>query len=426
MGFEQAGEAVVADPLTWRASYVGTRFLSFLAEALRDDPTATGTDCYLDVPGVPEISYRKDIVPLLANKCVTCHRLGGAGPWAMTDYTVIRGFAPMIREVVRTKRMPPWRADPLFGEFANDRSLSPHEARRLVQWIEAGAPHNGNGEDALQGDQVAVSEWSLGTPDLVVDIPEYEVPARGIVAYRYPTVKNPLDRDVWVRGIEIAPGDRLALHHALVAVDGSGDGGPASVSSIGSLGGYAPGDPVLQYPRNAGVLLPAGAVLTFQMHYTPYGRAVTDRSRVAFYSHDEPPARVMRVAMLANTGIRIPAYAKSHRETISRAFHRSVLIYSLLPHAHYRGKASEFRAIYPDGSEEVLLSVPKYDFNWQTNYVLREPKVLSAGTRIVHTTWWDNSSENLGNPDPGTEVRWGFQSSDEMMIGWITFSYINE
>lgn len=190
LGFEQAGEAVVADPLTWRASYVGTRFLSFLAEALRDDPTATGTDCYLDVPGVPEISYRKDIVPLLANKCVTCHRLGGAGPWAMTDYTVIRGFAPMIREVVRTKRMPPWHADPLFGEFANDRSLSPHEERRLVQWIEAGAPDNGNGEDALQGDQVAVSEWSLGTPDLVVDIPEYEVPARGIVAYRYPTVKN--------------------------------------------------------------------------------------------------------------------------------------------------------------------------------------------------------------------------------------------
>ena len=445
LGFVAAGDVLVIDTEHWRLAHRGgTGVGGVLQNLLAGRPVASQGESPGSCPlqfsaaGGAAISYSRDIAPILQQNCVACHRRGGIGPWAMTDYNMVRGFAPMIREVVRTRRMPPWHADPQYGHFANDRSLAAEDVRTLVHWVEAGAPR-GDGPDPLASDHRSWPEWQLGEPDLVLDIPAFDVPATGVVAYQYQRIRNPLDRDVWVRGTEIVPGDRAALHHVITsfavpqpveegerksrnALGNAGDG--RATRRGGGLGGYVPGSVAEEFPPDTGTLLPAGAVLIFQMHYTPYGKAVTDRSRLGLYFHDQPPKHRLASAVLMNRRILIPAHAKAHKDSAERTFKRDILVYDLLPHAHYRGKASEFRAFYPDGREELLLSVPNYDFNWQTSYVLKEPKVLPAGTRVVHTTWWDNSEQNPANPDPNREVPWGLQSWDEMLFGAIGFRYL--
>ncbi len=426
-----AGEVLIIDPSRWLLAHRGggpngTEIEQVLADFLAGREIAhrgaPPTDCPLAVSAVDEdLNYVDDVAPVLIDNCVTCHREGGIGPWAMTDYDMVRGFAPMIREVVRTKRMPPWHADPYHGKFENDRSLTADEVRALVHWAEAGTPR-GEGADPLATFEHDWPQWAMGEPDLVLDIPAFDVPASGVVAYQYQRVQNPLDRDVWVRGTEISPGDRAALHHVITRFTSAPpEGGRGFGRRGGGLGGYVPGRVSNEFPPDTGTLLPAGATIIFQMHYTPYGKATTDRSRLGLFLHDEPPAHKLSGAVLANTDIRIPPGAKAHREFAEREFKQDILLYSLLPHAHYRGKASEFRAFYPDKTEELLLSVPNYDFNWQTTYVLEEPKLLPAGTKVVHTTWWDNSAQNPANPDPTREVPWGLQSWDEMLFGSMSF-----
>ena len=377
-----------------------------------------------------QISYSETIAPMLIDNCLACHHEGGIGPWAMTSYDMIRGFSPMIREVIRTKRMPPWHADPAHGDFLNDRSLTNKEIQTLVHWIEAGSPR-GDGPDRLADFDHNWPEWGMNAePDLVIEIPGYEVPAAGVVDYQYPTVTNPLDHDVWVRATEIIPGDRQALHHVItrfyIPDPDASDKRRRFGRRGGGLGGYVPGAVVRQYPEDVGTLLPAGATIRFQMHYTPYGKATTDNSRLGLYFYDEPPTHKLSGTVLMNTKFRIPPHAKAHKESKSQILDRDVLVFSMLPHSHYRGKASDFIAYHPDGTKEILLSVPAYDFNWQTSYVLREPKLLKAGTKIVHSTTWDNSSQNTANPDPSREVPWGQQSWDEMLFGSVTFRYADE
>ena len=432
LGLTAAGETLLVDPHGWQlvhrgdASNIGDALDAFLADGEVGTATAPLGNCALTHPAPPQaVSYAEDIAPMLIDNCVTCHRDGGIGPWAMTGYNMVRGFAPMIREVVRTKRMPPWHADPVHGSFANDRSLATDDVRKLVHWVEAGAAR-GDGPDPLASLDVEWPDWGLGEPDLIVDIPAFDVPATGVVEYQYQRVINPLDRDVWVRATEILPGDRAALHHVIATFrepkpDGTGFGRRG-----GGLGGYVPGAEPRGAPIGTGTLLPAGAMLIFQMHYTPYGKSVTDRSKLGLYFHDQPPRHRLANAVLMNTDIRIPPNTKSHSEFAEHTFKRDAMLYSLLPHAHYRGKASEFRAFYPDGREELLLSVPNYDFNWQTTYMLLEPKVLPAGTRVVHTTWWDNSAQNPANPDPNREVPWGRQSWDEMLFGSLRLRYLDD
>ena len=433
LGLTEAGELLVIDPERWQLRHrgvasgdVGEVLDAVLSGGEVPSTAAPETTCALAYAAPPaSVSYAKDIAPMLAGNCVTCHREGGIGPWAMTGYDMVRGFAPMIREVVRTKRMPPWHADPGHGTFTNDRSLTTDEVRKLVHWVEAGAPR-GAGPDPLATLDIEWPDWGLGEPDLIVDIPAFDVPATGVVEYQYQRVVNPLDRDVWVRATEILPGDRAALHHVITTFRNPKPDGTGFGRRGGGLGGYVPGAETRGAPENTGTLLPAGAQIVFQMHYTPYGKAVTDRSQLGLYFHDTPPKHRLSNAVLMNTRIRIPPNTKSHSEFAERTFDRDVLLYSLLPHAHYRGKASEFRAFYPDGRKELLLSVPNYDFNWQTTYVLEEPKVLPAGTRVVHTTWWDNSAQNPANPDPNREVPWGRQSWDEMLFGSLRFRYLDE
>ena len=302
MGFTRTADVFVIDPRTWKLAYLGpiddrlsygaqkpAAKTHYLADALTavlagkpvDVAQAEAVGCIVNLPERERkaeharISYTEDIVPLLQEKCVACHRPGGIGPWAMTSYENVRGFAPTIREVIRTKRMPPWYADPHHGAFVGDRSISAEQARTLIHWIEAGAPR-GTGPDPLTKVEPVSNRWLLGEPDVIVEIPAFDVPATGVVDYKYPRVPNPLGRDVWIRAIQILPGNPAVVHHVLAGIDDSNSGGRAFIEQLAAFGGYSPGRNYLPFPDNAGVLLRANAHLQFQTHYTPNGKAVRD------------------------------------------------------------------------------------------------------------------------------------------------------
>jgi hypothetical protein len=293
-----------------------------------------------------------------------------------------------------------------------------------VHWIEAGAP-KGEGEDLLAVMKRHWPQWVMGEPDVIIPIPAEDVPASGVVDYKYKMVQNPLDEDVWVKAAEIIPGDRAVLHHVITSfgeLETQGRrAGRLKRGGGGSLGGYVPGAEGDPFPDQTGVLLPANATIEFQMHYTTAGKATTDASQMGLYLHKGAPEHELKSMILLNPRIKIPAGADNHSEVAQRVIDKDILVYSLLPHAHYRGKASEFVAHYPDGTQEQLLSVPRYDFNWQTTYTLQDPKRLPAGTKIVHRTWWDNSARNPANPDASRDVPWGQQSFDEMLFGAIRY-----
>lgn len=452
LGLTRTAEVLVIDPKTWKLTYRGPvddrlalgaqkpaatqRYVGQVLDAMlkgQSTPVSQveAVGCLIEFThagrktAAAGVSYTQDVAPILLDKCTACHRPGGIGPWAMTSYTQVRGFAPMIREVIRTRRMPPWHADPHYGNFVGDRSLTAEQARTLVHWIEAGAPR-GDGADPLESVTKVTSEWPLGEPDMIVEIPAFDVPSTGVVSYQYPRVANPLDQDVWVRAIDIHPGDRTVVHHVLAGIADTKAQSRSVVEELAAFGGYSPGRNALPFPDGSGVLLRAQAKLLFQVHYTPNGKAVRDVTRVGYYFHKTPPTRELRLKFLMTRSLLIPAGAKSHSETVTQTFDREVELYSLMPHAHLRGKAAKFTARYPDGKEEVLLSVPNYDFNWQTVYLLNQPKTLPAGTQIVFEMTWDNSSRNPANPDPTRDVPWGDQTWDEMNAGWIRYRELSE
>lgn len=456
LGLVRTGEVFVVAPGDWIVVYRGAlddrltyevqkmeAGQHYLKDALDDflagGPVRTAsTDavgCLINFPRMrekqnrEEISYSEEVAPILIDKCVTCHRPGGIGPWAMMDYGMVQGFAPMIREVIRTKRMPPWHADPAFGNFSNDRSLTVEEVRTLVHWVEEGAPR-GEGADPLAAVDHDHPDWQLGKPDLVIEIPPVEIPATGLVEYQYRLVENPLDEHVWIWASEIIPGDPSALHHVVTkfgAIEVAGSGGKKIDQGLAEqLGAYMPGRWEDACSQDSAILLPADAAIEFEMHYTTYGRKTVDHSRFGLYFRKTPPKHHLQMAFFVNQDIKIPPHAKNHYETVEQVFTwGNVLIFDLHPHAHYRGKAANFVAYYPNGTIETLLSVPNYDFNWQISYKLAEPKLLPKGTRVVYTTWWDNSAQNLANPDPTREVPWGLQTMDEMLYGTIRFSYVD-
>jgi hypothetical protein len=441
LGFARNGEVLIVNPQNWKVIYEGAAEKGgnhYAAAAL--DATLAGTPVKVsrtDTAGcdivMPErarrsahaqISYEKTIAPMLSTHCVACHREGGIAPWQMSSYDMVRGFSPMIREVLRTKRMPPWHADPHYGVFSNDRSLSAEETKTLVHWIEAGSPRGG-GADPLTEVKKDWPVWALGAPDLVVNLPKFDVPATGVIPYQMWTVDNPLDHDVWVRAVDFLPGARSNLHHIIATIGGEMAPGDKRDNTEGSLADYVPGSEPLQIPPESGILLKKGAKFGFQAHYTVNGKPVTDGTQMGLYFMDKPPQYRYRAAIMANPRIKIPANTKAYTNDAVYKFDREVLVYSLHPHAHFRGAAAEFVAQYPDGREEVLLNVPRYEFNWQTTYVLKTPIVLPAGTAVKYSMTYDNSTQNKANPDPNRVVPWGQQTWDEMLFGVIRFRYLS-
>ena len=267
----------------------------------------------------------------------------------------------------------------------------------------------------------------MGEPDVIIDIPAEDVPASGVVDYKYKMVTNPLDEDVWVKAAEIIPGDRSVLHHVITTfgeLETEGRrAGKLKRGTGGGLGGYVPGAIGKPFPDDTGILLPAGATIEFQMHYTPAGVATTDASRMGLYLHKQPPKHKLDNMVLLNPKILIPAGAPNHSEVMVRTFDKDVLVYSLLPHAHYRGKASEFVAHFPDGSKETLLSVPRYDFNWQTNYDLEQPRFCPRAQRWSTALGGTIQHAIRQTPMP-VDVPWGQQSWDEMLFGSVRYRVV--
>ncbi len=440
LNITRTGEAIVIEPNSWRIRYRGAiddrlgyetqkpeAQHAYLKEAL--DSLLAGKAIKTEVTSAPgcvvtygksEVaSYSKTIAPMLKANCVQCHTRGGIGPFAMSSYEKVRGWTDMMREVLVTRRMPPWQADPHVGKFGNDFSLSTENTRTLVQWIDAGAPR-GTGEDPLAGYQPELPEWKLGKPDYVVNIPDQSVAAEGVFDYRYVTVAAPNTEDVWLRATEIVPGNTRVLHHIIATTILPGEDRNKNGKS---LTGYAPGMGPDLLPTGLGIRLKAGSQIVFQLHYTASGKAETDRSRLGLYLSKEPPKHELRSSVLIDYKFSIPPGASEFVTKKSRRFDKDALLYTMNPHMHLRGKRIRYTARYPDGTEEVLLNVPNYRYDWQRKYELKEPKRLPKGTELIVEAAWDNSPLNLNNPDPTKTVGWGDQTFNEMFFASCRYVY---
>ncbi len=364
-----------------------------------------------------EVTYSNQISRILQNNCVSCHRKGDIAPFPLTTYKEVRGWAGMINEVVQEKRMPPWNANPKHGKFKNEAILTKEEKKLIETWVENGRPE-GDRKD-LPKPKKFTEGWQIPKPDVVFAMSKkpYKVPAEGVVKYQYFSVPTNFKEDKWIQAAEAIPGNRSVVHHIIVFVRPPKSAGFRSAGGIG----FAPGLPPPIYPKGTAMYVPAGSRLVFQVHYTPNGSPQQDISKVGFvFANPKSVKKIIGGGMAANRGFRIPPGADNHKVVSSYTFWRETKMLSLSPHMHLRGKSFRFEAHYPNGKKEILLDVPKYDFNWQLRYVLAKPKVMPKGTKLICTAHFDNSEFNLNNPDPKKTVRWGDQTWEEMMIGWFT------
>jgi hypothetical protein len=366
-------------------------------------------------------TYTKDVAAILNRRCVECHRPGEVAPMAFTSYKEVRPWAKAIKERVAVRAMPPWLADPAHGSFKNDRRLSDQEIETIGAWVAAGSPE-GNAADLPPAPEFVVG-WNIGKPDQVFDIgTDFDIPAEGTVPYKYFRVPTNFTEDKWVQAAEIRPDKRAAVHHIIVFIQEGGKNQMATGMGGSLLAGFAPGEPPLRFEPGTARLVKAGSTLLFQVHYTPNGKPAKDRSYIGLKFATAAPEHRAMTGNAMNHGLKIPAGDPNYEVKSSYIVKDDMTLTSFMPHMHLRGKDFKYTVVYPDGREEVLLSVPKYDFNWQLAYELKKPLLLPNGTRIDCVAHFDNSPNNKFNPDPTKEVHWGDQTWEEMMIGWFTYT----
>ena len=363
-----------------------------------------------------QITFAKQVSRIIQRRCQECHRPGMVAPFSLMTYEDVLGWTDMIKEVIIQRRMPPWHADPRYGRFSSDRSLRQGEIDTLVTWIDSGAPM-GDAKD-LPPKKKYAEGWLIDKPDQIFYLPkEVTVQADGVVPYLYFTVPSNFKEDVWVQAAELRPGNRAVVHHLIVYYRDPKTG------KRGRIHGFAPGELPLVCPPGTGRRIPAGSDLIFQMHYTPTGKVEQDRSMIGliYCKGDQPPKREAITKGIVQRRLAIPPGESSYRAKASYTFDRDVQIFSMMPHMNVRGKDFMYTAVYPDGRKEILLWVPQWDFNWQNTYRYATPKRLPKGTRIDCVAHYDNSTENLAKPDPTKTIRWGQQTWDEMMIGYVHY-----
>ena len=389
------------------------------------------------------VTYSRQVARILQANCQMCHQPGEAGPFPLLTYHDAADWAEAIGEAVRERRMPPWHADPAHGTFANDRRLCDADRAALQAWLDQGCPE-GDPAD-LPAPRRYTPGWCIGQPDEVITMNrEVQVPARaprGGLPYKYVLAGKPFAQERWVCAAEVRPGDRSLVHHVNVYVLRPGkkalppgdelderlgkrlfeDPSEESLKDTPELASYAPGEFLFELPPGMAMRIPKGSQLVFELHYVPNGKATGDRSRIGLKYLDGPPQHEVMNGIAACWTFLILPGAANHRVTATTTFDRDSVLLALSPHMHLRGKSFEYKLVRPDGTTQVLLSVPKYDFNWQTNYVLARPIHAPARSKLECTAVYDNSSANPTNPNPGVFVHWGDQSWDEMMLGYFEY-----
>ena len=370
--------------------------------------------CRIDLePGAGNVAFARDVAPILIRKCVICHRPGDIGSWVMADYRKVKGMSAMMQEVILSGRMPPWGADPQFGKFANDRSLTIPEAQSLLRWIETGAPR-GDGEDPLPNASKPAPDWPLGPPDYVIRLarPEH-IPATGLLDLRHQILNAPFTNDVWIGALDVKPGNRKVLHHVTLRTIYPDQVFADSIA----IAGWNPGHTSAPFPAGTGRLFKKNVRFHIDLHYTTVGTPQTDQTEVGFYVLPAKPKTALQSGAAWDTELSIPPGEPNLKSSALVGFDQDQWLYDLRPHMHYRGSWFKFELLLPTGKRETLLSVPRYDFNWQSTYILAEPRRVPAGAWMLCTGGFDNSAGNPANPDPSKRLTWGEQSWDEMFIG---------
>jgi len=402
-------------------------------------------DQYAPKPATSVPTFAKDVAPILYKNCTTCHRPGEIAPMSLLTYQDARPWAKAIRDEVADRKMPPWHADAPHGTFLNERGLTDTERDTLVRWASGGAPL-GDPKDLPAAPEYAQG-WSIGKPDVVLEMQEdYKIPADGVVQYEFFYIPTTFTEPKWVKAIEVRPGNRALVHHVLVYYRAKPDlqrtpvlrQNPTTARLPKAAPGqrpqredlppprllatYAPGTSPQMAPEGTAFRLEPGGVIELQMHYTTNGEAGTDRTKVGLKLADEPSPREIRPSHFFNGMFTLPAGATDVSVDADVEFLQDTTVWGLFPHTHLRGKKWEYKLVLPDGSSKTILSVPNYDFNWQTYYMFKEPLQIPKGAKIVATAWYDNSAGNVSNPDPKVDVKWGDQTWEEMQYTGILFS----
>lgn len=364
---------------------------------------------------------------------------------SLLNYEDARKWGAAIKEAVALRKMPPWFADPAHGQFANDRRLSEEQIATIAKWVDGGKKE-GDPKDAPKP-LTFTDGWAMGKPDAVVEMPNaYEVPAKGTVDYVYVVVPTGFTEDKWVEKVEVRPGERGVVHHIVMLVvppgvkylpdakpgipyfppkedherkEDTGKGQFQFGGAVEMIGVYVPGGlPYAVRPGQAR-FIPKGSNLVFQMHYTVNGKVTLDKSRIGFQFAKEAPQERVVNTFISNVNLHIPPMAADQEVHARVTLYADATIQSFFPHMHVRGKSMEYRVTYPTGETETLMSLPKYDFNWQLTYFLKQPKLLPKGTVIDCIAHFDNSPNNAANPDPKSDVYWGEQTWEEMLAGFL-------
>lgn len=365
-------------------------------------------------------TFSKDVAPIFNKSCVECHRPTMFAPMSLTTFEAARPWARSIKQRVVSGTMPPWGADPAHGTFKNDPRLSQKEIDTITAWVDGGAP-KGDDKDLPKGPTFS-DGWSIGTPDAIFTMDEeFTIPASGAVPYKYFKAPTNLTEDKWIQAIEIHPGARAQVHHVIAFTQPAG-GVPKPGGELGptNIGGITPNKPGLVFEPGVARLLRGNSDIVMQIHYTTNGTEAKDRTTIGVVYARQPPTKMVGGGMAINPRFVIPAGDGNAEVRATTPISRDTLVTAFTPHMHVRGKDMTYIAHYADGTDETLLSVPRYDFNWQITYELAKPKLLPKGTKLEVIAHYDNSTGNKFNPDPTKDVRWGDQTWEEMMIGFFS------
>jgi len=385
-------------------------------------------------------TFHKDVEPILQNSCQECHRAGEIGPMQLLTYDQARPWAKAIKTAVLQGKMPPWPANPHYGKFSNDRSLTKAQIDTIVAWADAGAPE-GNAADAPKP-RHWVDGWNIAKPDAVIQMPQaFNMPASGEVEYQYIVVPTGFTEDKWIQQVEIRPSDRTVVHHAVIFLREPGNKwlteaqpGVPFVPTVENAGQrffntqgqgndvlciYTPGMVPDVWKPGQAKQIKAGTDLIFQMHYTASGKPGSDRTRVGLVFAKEPPKERIITVGAINNRFTIPAGDGNFKAEAVVPILNDMTMISLFPHMHLRGKAFQYDIIYPTGETQTILKVDNWSLNWQLSYKLEKPIPLQPGVKVKATAWWDNSANNPANPDPKKDVQWGEQSWEEMLVGFF-------